>query len=336
MLNLLKYYIINNIDEKFTITPYKNKSKLPLYLKNKFNFYNICILNIECILAENITEPLSINGIKKYITLLQEFTSKEIVFYFNQLTPYRRKSLINNRVNFIEENGQFFLPFLGLLLKTNLTKSESVMQNNNKFISLKKKKFSSIEQFAYLFFLYNKIIEISNKDFATLFNISEMSASRALKSLYLKKLITYKIEGQTSRMKSYKRIDDPLYYNMGKDFLINPIKKIVYVTTIPENSYICGLEALSELSMISPSRNKQRAISYVNFINQNIEVINNEDIINDNNYIKLELWKYDPSYFIKNGIVDTLSLYFTLIDNKDERIDKELENLLREESWYTE
>jgi hypothetical protein len=336
MLNLLKYYIKNNIDDKFTITPFKNKQKLPLYLKNNFNFYNITILNEEGVLVENISNPLSINSIKKVISALQEFIPKEIVFYFIKLTPHRRKSLIINRVNFIEENGQFFLPFLGLLLKTNSSKNEIYTQDIISYNCSIQENFKGIDQLAYLFFLYNKNIEISNKDFANHFNISEMSASRALKSLYLKKLITYEIEGQTSRIKRYKRITDPLYYNMGKDFLINPIKKIVYVKTIPENSYISGLEALSELSMISPTHTKNRAISYKNFINQNIDISNNEDIINDNNFIKLEIWKYDPSFFVNKGIVDILSLFVSFIDTRDERIEKELENLLKEESWFTD
>lgn len=335
MLNLLKYFIINNIDENFTITPFENKKMLPLHLKNNFNYYKITILNEECILVENNIDSLSINSIKKNIELLKKLIPREIIFYFCKLTPHRRRSLIINKVNFFEENGQFFLPFLGLLLKTHSSKNEIYTQEKISYNLSTKDKFKGIDQLAYLFFLYNKNIEISNKYFANQFNISEMSASRALNALYLKKLVSYEIDGQTSRTKRYKRIEDPEYYNIGKDFLVNPIKKIVFVKTLPKNTYISGLEALSNLSMISPSRSKNRAISYKNFKNQNIDIVNNEDIIKDNNFIKLEIWKYDPSFFVKNNIVDILSLSFSFIENKDERIEKELEDILRKESWYT-
>ena len=86
--------------------------------------------------------------------------------------------------------------------------------------------------------------------------------------------------------------------------------------------------------MINPINYKVRAISYKNLNNKDIKIINNKDYIEDNNLIKLEIWKYDPSYFIINNIVDILSLYASMNKTMDERIQKELEQLLSKESWY--
>ena len=45
---------------------------------------------------------------------------------------------------------------------------------------------------------------------------------------------------------------------------------------------------------------------------------------------KVEMWNYDPVKLCENGIVDKLSLYASLKDTKDPRVQGELENVLEE------
>lgn len=144
-----------------------------------------------------------------------------------------------------------------------------------------------------------------------------MTSSRALNELYNAKLLIYEIGGKTGRSKFYSRISDPDYFQKGKLFLDSPIKKIVYVEREPKSSFIAGLEALSELSMINPPRHKVRAINSYDFKKNNLEVINNKDIINDNKLIELQIWKYDPKFFTMNNKVDIASLYASFRATKD-------------------
>jgi hypothetical protein len=337
MLNYLKYFIKNNIDDNFVVMRLVNKKMIPLYLRNKYNFYEITILGQSCILLEIIDESPTINSLIKNIATIQKYIPKQVVIYFKELSSYRRKSLITNRISFIDEQGQFFLTFFGLLINNNSKNMNEMLSSEidaQKY--LKKISFNSITQLAFLYFLYNEKVSITNNDFAKIFSTSSMNASRALKGLYYNNLVDYKITGKTSRSKIYNMISNDKYYMKGMDHLINPIKKIVYVKDIPENSYIAGLEALSKTSMLNPTIYKVRAISSNHFKEQNIKVIINEDIIKDSNLVKLEIWKYDPKYFVKNNIVDILSLYLTLKESKDERIEKEIKQLLRKESWYME
>jgi hypothetical protein len=85
--------------------------------------------------------------------------------------------------------------------------------------------------------------------------------------------------------------------------------------------------------MLNYFENKVRAIYYKNYNKLNIKVVDNNDIIKDKNLVKLEIWKYDPSLFVKNNHVDLISLYASLLDNKDERVESELENILKGEKW---
>jgi DNA-binding MarR family transcriptional regulator len=49
--------------------------------------------------------------------------------------------------------------------------------------------------------------------------------------------------------------------------------------------------------------------------------------------VQVEVWNYDPGLFAKNGVVDDFSLYLSLKDQKDERIEKALENLMENKKW---
>jgi len=49
--------------------------------------------------------------------------------------------------------------------------------------------------------------------------------------------------------------------------------------------------------------------------------------------VQLELWKYDPALFARNGIVDPISLALSLKDNDDERVQKELNIYLEGYKW---
>ena len=46
--------------------------------------------------------------------------------------------------------------------------------------------------------------------------------------------------------------------------------------------------------------------------------------------MKVQLWKYNPSYFAREGCVDPVSLACTFKGNEDERIEMSIEKLLEE------
>lgn len=52
--------------------------------------------------------------------------------------------------------------------------------------------------------------------------------------------------------------------------------------------------------------------------------------IEEDNWVLLESWKYDPGFFTTSNSVDELSLLLSLKDLHDERIDIESEKILGE------
>jgi len=316
-------YLKDNIDEQITIKGCIFMNKIPIFLRDIYKFYTMEILGIQCIIFEIIDEAPRIDAIKKHINTVEKITSDQTILYYSKITRYRRKSLIQNKIPFVIEDGQIFLPFLGLHLK-------NIDDSLEKQIST----FTTSAQMTYLYFLYNKETVVNTTEFSEVFGWNPMKCSRALNELYNAKLLIYEIGGKTGRSKYYSRISDSDYFQKGRAFLNSPIKRTVYVKSEPKCSLAAGLEALSKLSMINPPDHKVKAIYSDDLNKNNLEVINNKDIIRDENLLELQIWEYDPKLFTMSDIVDRVSLYASLKNENDERIEQALEEVLREEKWY--
>ena len=281
------------------------------------------ILDVQCVLLESIDEAPRIDALKKHISTIGKITGEQIVLYFKDITRYRRKSLVQNKIPFVTEDGQMFLPFLGLLLR-------NIEDHTEKQINI----FTPSAQMAYLYFLYNEKASVNATQFTKVFGWNPMTTSRALNELYQARLLSYKVGGKTGRSKFYSRIPDPDYFQAGKALLRSPVKRTIYVKKEPKSSLIAGLEALSELSMLNPPQHKVMAIHQDGLDKEDLEIISNKDIIKDDlNLIELQIWGYDPRLFAKGHIVDAASLYLSLRQENDERIEQALAEILRENKW---
>lgn len=318
-------YLKENIDEQITIKPWIKKNNFPVFLRDTYNFYEVTILGTRCILIEAVDEMPNINQLQKHIKQIKNLTNRRIVLFYKDITRYRRKSLIENRIAFVIEDGQMYLPFLGLDLK-----------KVKEHVEEEAKGFTAPAQIAYLYFLYHKEEVVNTTDFAKKLGFNKMTASRALNDLYHANLITYEIGGMTGRSKEYKRIKDPDYFLRGRNYLKTPVRKIIYTKTRPLDALTAGMEALSELSMINPPGHPIMAIDRNKLNKEQVEVVNNKDLIKDTKLVELELWDYDPGLFSNNGHVDLLSLYASLKEETDERVRQALEEVLRGEPWYTD
>jgi len=323
LLLAIEPYLKDNIDDEIIVEKLDAANTVPIFLRNIYNFYTMEILGVQCVLLEIINEAPGINAIKKHLARIETVTNQKIVLYYKEITRYRRRSLIENNISFVVEDGQIFLPFLGLHLK-----------KTKNYVEQEIKTFTPSAQIAYLYFLYNEKNVVNTTEFSKIFGFTLMTASRALNELYDTKLLTYEVGGKTGRSKKYRRVSNPDYFKRGTEFINSPIKKVVYVKKAPEASYVAGLEALSHLSMINPPNHKIRAIEEGCLNSSDLEIVKNKDLIKDEKLVELQIWGYDPKLFAKNNMIDVVSLYASLQGENDERIEQALEEVLRGEKWY--
>lgn len=317
-------YLKENIDDHIIIKPWSEKNKLPVFLRNNYNFYEMAFLGMSCIMVEITDDKPGVDTLQNHIKRIETLAGCKVVLFYKEITRYRRKSLIENRIPFVIEDGQMYLPFLGLDLK-----------KSPKYVEKEVLHFNTSAQIAYLYFLYHKDELINITRFAKQMGVTKMTASRALNDLYHANLITCKIVGKTGRSKEYLRIQDPDYFLKGCNYIKSPVKKIVYAKTKPINVLTAGLDALADLSMINPPDHPIVAVCRDQFIKQKIDIIDNKDLIKDEKLVEIQIWEYDPRQFSDKNHVDLLSLYMSLKEGNDERIEQALEEALRDESWYT-
>lgn len=325
LISALLTYLKENIDDNVSISVWNGKDQFPLIIMELYDLYQMKILDETCLLIGIVNKFPRLDEIKKHIKVLQKNFDGPIVLSFKSITAFRRKSLIEHRIPFVVNNGQMYLPFLGLDLKKLTREHIEPIE-----------KFSNSTQLAFLYFLYNKDLEINANELAKITDVSHMTASRVLNELYMLNLLTYDTKGINGRTKIYKRINDPDYYLRGREYLKNPLSQTVYVDKIIVDCLVAGLEALSMITMINPPKRPVRAISKQKAKAINKHIVKNRDRIADQNLVEIQIWNYDPELLSENHYVDILSLALSVRELNDERIDLALEERLNGELWYTE
>jgi len=116
--------------------------------------------------------------------------------------------------------------------------------------------------------------------------------------------------------------------------LRSPVRGIKPVRDIAPKLLVmkAGLSALAEKTHINSDQVPTYAIKESTFKKalMNGEVVVVQD--RDEATAIVELWAYDPK-FVSNQNIDVLSLFLSLKDDPDERVQGELKKLLEDQSW---
>jgi hypothetical protein len=322
-VNMIKHiirYLENNVQDHIEVHKWKKAKNLIYRFQDNFNFYEIYLLGIQIVLIEENGPSTNIKEMYKLMKMVKRQEVDYCAMVFKDITSYKRKKMIQERIPFIIENGQMYLPFLGLDLSFT-TKKESIKPTT----------FTPSAQLLFLYLLYNKSQKVDAEYISSLFQASKVHASRALRELYDMKLITYEIGGSTNRTRIYKRINDPEYYQQGYKYLKNPVQSEFLCTCEARPGMKSGLSALSEQSMLGEPEHETYAITK----DERNHLVHNIDIIyDDESAIMLEVWSYDPTIISKGKYVDIVSLHLSLRDIDDPRIDEEIEKMMKGETWY--
>ena len=123
-------------------------------------------------------------------------------------------------------------------------------------------------------------------------------------------------------------------FEKAKSYLINPIQRSIMVKLQKqyEQYPLSSESALAEQAMLNIPKIPARAVYKAETVAEEIQDI---DVRwnTDGDVMQLELWKYVPDLYAKNGIVDPVSLYMCFENNADERIEGAIEEYLEGYKW---
>lgn len=303
----------------------KTKIKgLALYMTARREFYMVTMEGFSFLLVKvQSDDRFGAIALEKQASKIKETVNYEVAFGFDKLTKLQRTALIERHIPFISDADQIYLPFLGIALRNNLKEK----------VEVSKEKMMPATQALFLYLLYNCHQEyVLKKQAAEELRLTRTSITRASEQLKAMGLITEEVCGKELRMRTTATGFE--LYQAAKPYIITPVQKKIYVkkVDIGDDFLLAGESALSNVSMLGEPRYATYAIYKGNELVKNLKPVDIQWQENEA-VIQIELWKYDPSLFAKNGIVDPVSMAVSLADNVDERVQGELQSCLEDYKW---
>ena len=304
---------------KVKIAEYKNKLPLPIFMTLR-DIAMVEIYGVNFAIVDVMQETeLSIAAMKKQKAKYEEALQCPVAYEVAINSVSMRNAMVKNGVPFVDLPGNVFLPFMGIILqdvyKKHLIKTDKMMPAT---------------QMVFLELLYMDDEEsILKSEVASKLNLTKTSITRATAQLEKMGLIRQMKSGtEISIMRNYSRKE---YYENAKAYLINPVQKefIIMRNEAAFESFATGETALSYKSELNPPGIEECAIYKGEEVASRLEIVDarSED---PDDCLKVQLWKYNPSYFAREGCVDPVSLTCTFKGNDDERIEMSIEKLLEE------
>ncbi|MCO5951100.1 hypothetical protein [Mucilaginibacter flavidus] len=163
-----------------------------------------------------------------------------------------------------------------------------------------------------------------------------MAITKAIDNLKEEEIV--EVSGEKEKFIRFRLDRAELWNEMIKRKLfVNPVLRTVYIDEKPQKTFmlLANTSALPEYSDMNPSRQQFYAIDKGSFYDL-LENGKLRDLNDQEGRFGLEVWKYNPLKLVGElpndmPVVDPLSLYLSLQENTDERIDMALGQIVSKE-----
>jgi len=330
-------YIEETMGIQPTATPLAKSylERLPMYIHETFKLYSINLFNTGIILAELKNEDeLSIQQTEKQVQQIKNLLNLKVVVVLENVQAYNRKRLIEKGINFIVPGKQLYMPDMLIDLRESFVHPKVKQKNETLLPSA---------QFILIYHIIHrnqqwKLEEHPFKEIAQKLAYTPMAITNAIDNLKYHELI--EVEGEKEKFIRF-RYDRHELWNIAhqQNLLVNPVIKTVYVDEKPESLFLLqsNASALPEYTDLNPSRQEYFAIEKTVFYG----LQKSNALVNPNEYegrYALEIWKYNPLTLVDElpndmAVVDPLSLYLSVKESRDERIEMALEQILEKFIW---
>ena len=303
----------------FAISEYKEKNGLPRYLSTGRKIYKAQYEQFGFYIIK-LPSAIDSRVLYKEKLLYEEKFGAPVAFWFETFTKNNRNAYVKHHLPFMMVPTQIYLPFLGILFSKKFTGAEG-----SALLQL-----TANAQIILLYLLYNKQADYTKKELAVRLGLDPVYVTRGTKELVSRGFIAEKRKGRSVEVGL--TIDSKESFNVASSVLSSPVSDVIYVRKtddvirLPKASDF----ALSEISMLNLPEIAVYACFKKSRIVDKFEIVDEPGWEKPSEICKVEMWNYDPVKLCENGIVDKLSLYASLKDTKDPRVQGELENVLEE------
>jgi hypothetical protein len=301
-------------------------SNLSVYLRERYALYRANLFGKEWILAlESADWNAGTPGeYRQQVRILGDLTKTPVILVLATAVSTLRNRLVRFNVPFIVPGTQVFLPMSFI----NLTERHSLATVTPG------KKLTPTAQVLILYqILRGELHALSSKDVAARLGYSGMMITKARAELEAKGICKAERAGKETRM--FFDGDARAVWAKALPFLESPVAKRCWAQwdkpVTPAK--MAGMTALSQRTLISDDNVPTFALKPRHF-KEMLELGMIHGWPDENGaHACVECWKYDPGLLSDGPLVDPLSLYLSLRHDPDERVQGELESMMRAFVW---
>ncbi len=308
-------FLMNALRIKVKNDDRTQKYPLPNYMLTRYYVKNAYFDKQRVFLLYPKTELDSVNTIKKHIQKLQSFDKIPVVFVLSQITARQREGMIDGGIPFVVENKQCYLPFLGVVLTERCDVEVETVE-----------KLLPSAQMLLFYFIYANKEELYSNAAVEALGVTAMTITRAVRQLEQVGLIqTHKIGVKKVITTEYER---KALFEKAYPYLLNPIKKVTYIPKkmVDDTLLLAGDNALSKRTMLNPPRVTCYATETSDIWKRHMQ----NTLVDEEEQVALQIWKYNPCVLTDDGCVDVLSLAMCYLDDGDERVEESIEEMLKD------
>lgn len=299
-------------------------TSLPVFMQSLYDCHTVFILNEHCLLLVSRGDEASTPAtIRKHVALAGKKWHGSVVYVSSALASYDRRRLIQYKVPFVVPGNQLYLPHIGL-----------DMREHFRQIQVGRKAFSPATQVMVLrALLAQDYGPFTSMQLARKLGYTPMTVKRAFDEIEQAQISIIRRRGR-ERTFCFEYTGRELW-DISLPFLRDPVQRRVTAmfppgaVSYPES----GLTALSRYSMIGPPLSPTIAVSAEDWKAAKADPGLHEIDRADEDAYGVEIWRYDPTLLSAEHTVDRLSLFLSLRDSSDERIEAALDEMMESVQW---
>lgn len=280
-----------------------------------FSFYDLEYKGNQFVLLESKTaNRLTPVQSKKLTTNLSGIVGKPCVLMFSQLAAYERNRYIEQGVYFVVSGKYVYLPFLLINARDNAP--------------INKERLQPAAQYLLLYHLQKGSLNgCTLADLEKLLPYKYLAISRAVRQLEATMLVEVNVSSNGTKSLFFHKEGKKLWQE-AEPLMQNPVKTMWYADEEVTHGVTGGINALSLYSELNPEKIQTKVIYDVDFRKAReageLPVLNRME-----GNTRIEVWKYPPVIQSEDNIVDRLSLSLSLCEDKDPRVEKEVELMIK-------
>ena len=275
------------------------------------NFYRMDFQGSNLIVVR-LKKHLSPLQLSSHSARLEKALGAPIIFMFDKLETVLRDRLVGNQVYFVVDGKYAFLPTLLINRKGENKPKTDALSPSSQYILLRQ-------------------LQIGDIDGGTIAGLTDVlpykyvTISKSIKQLESLGLLSTSLNEKREKVCSFNLSGKDLW-DKSTPYMKSPINKVWFSDIKPRKGELAGISALSEYSDLNPDEQPCVALTKDQFkeVKDGLAGLNPEE-----GTIRIEEWSYPP---ISKQIVDKLSLYLSLQNDPDPRVEKELE-LMMSKIW---